>query len=401
MTASQFESSQFESNRAESVEAESRNGMPEEESSGNAPASASSSSLLPRMARRGAPVRLAASTGTALVRPGSGGTFKTSGHYIDQKLKHQYDVMERGAPSLFDLLESDELKQKVSETKGHDLQHGIRMTPEKEKIINCLMKLLNTKSVNYQGNLPAREGNYGGMRTPFPMLKFNIAELACEYTGKENSHQLSGKEISIVREMLENLANERHLIVYRRTRWEEGKHGKREEKVDRIEEYRPLIRLMKYLEGLTPDEEKRIAAGDIQLAEKKGQIVIQINPLLVDQIDTKFVEYPADINQRTALAAGGPKKVTTSIIRLRDYLMRAISANRGEGELVESISAAKMPYILGLEKYIAESRKKLVEQRVNEAIGTVEQMGLVKEVRERGGASGQKVYDFVVNRDFR
>ncbi|HLB52485.1 MAG TPA: hypothetical protein VJK48_02105, partial [Chlamydiales bacterium] len=88
-------------------------------------------------------------------------------------------------------------------------------------------------------------------------------------------------------------------------------------------------------------------------------MIIALNPLLTDQINSKYVEYPSDINKRMVIAAGGHRLVTESMIALRDYLLRELSARRFQPEINEE----KLFLILKLEKYLKSKRKKLIQQR--------------------------------------
>ena len=126
------------------------------------------------------------------------------------------------------------------------------------------------------------------------------------------------------------------------------------------------------------------------MREKKAEIIIQLNPIFIDQIDSKFIEYPTDINRITSIAAGGANKVTESISALRDYFLRAISNNKKKEITTTSINYDKLPYILGLDKYVKEGRRSLINVRIQQAIDASINMGIIAAYKEEIGAENQK-----------
>jgi hypothetical protein len=64
---------------------------------------------------------------------------------------------------------------------------------------------------------------------------------------------------------------------------------------------------------MTNKEVKALNSGDPVVREQKEALIIAFNPLLTGQIQSKYIEYPSDINGRTIIASGGPLTVTESI----------------------------------------------------------------------------------------
>lgn len=314
------------------------------------------------------------------------GKFKQSGHFVDQKLRHNFD-RDKKQISLFELVETQKVRNQI---KDERLVEGIRLTQAEDRLLNTLVRLLSKKSSDYTGNLPAEKKAYGNEREVYPRLRITPSEFYREYTEKKNP---SGKDRKEIKDTLLSLQDKKYLIIYKRHYWIEDKKKKKEERISRIEEYQSLIRVINYYDELTKEEDRDIKPGEMS---EKGEIILELNPIFTDQIDTKFIEYPNDINRLTAIASGGYKKVSESIIRMRDYLMRDISAKNKVSEINEE----RLHYQLGLDKYIKEKRKKLINLRVNDAIEFAKNMGLVKEVRKETGAVGQYKYVFILNTDF-
>jgi hypothetical protein len=122
---------------------------------------------------------------------------RVSGHYIDQKLEPLLPIPYQ--PSLFDLLDSEELKGQIRE-QGITVK-GITLTPSEDKLVNAILFLLKDKSENkdeeskdfYKGNYANSEiTNWGGQETKIPHIEISHGELYRAYTG---SSDYSGKEI--------------------------------------------------------------------------------------------------------------------------------------------------------------------------------------------------------------
>jgi len=326
-----------------------------------------------------------------------------SGHYIDQKLK--YNKPSDEPLTLFDSLE-ETTKKKIDKEYMETITEGIKLGKAEEKILNSILNLLHKKSnikINdknkpadperfYTGNLPTEKITFGGNLLTAPLLRITPHEFFTEVTG---SKDYSGKEIKDYNTALTELSSKQYLITYKRHR--KILNGKKFETViDRVEEYLPLFKIIKYYEGLSIEEDKQLDENDNKLSRNRGEIILKLNPLFIDQLDTKFILYPIDINKRTEIASGGSKKVTEAITRLRDYLLRAISNKNYE----ISINRETLPHILGLDNYIKESRKKLINQRIDESLQAVKNLDLALEIKEVTGANYQPQYQFTLNKDF-
>lgn len=323
-----------------------------------------------------------------------------AGHFTDCKL--QYNYPKNQIPSLFDIL-SPATKEKIeSSNVEFSKTIGIKLTPSEDKLINAIYKLLHDKSENqntqselfYSGNDPAQLVSYGGeeQKARSAFLRIKPTELYKEYIGEED---YSGKEIENIKNILYGLNEKKFLIIYDRKR--KIKNGNKiENRTDRIEEFQNLIKIVSYIEDMTDTEVHSLEQGESDVRNQKGELVIALNPLLTDQINSKYVEYPTDINKRTMIASGGHLHVTESINALRDYMLREISNKRYKCE----INSDKLPYILKLDNYIKAHRKKLITNRINGAIKANRNLGIILNVELTEGAMGQPKYIFHLNPDF-
>lgn len=322
--------------------------------------------------------------------------FRQSGHLTDQILKYKEPKSDQ--LSLFDLI-SPETKEQVENSSIEIKTEGIRLTPTEDKLIKALNKLLYEKSENrdiestnfYSGNLPSEKPIlYGGKGqvAQAPILKISQAELYKAYLDKDN---YSGEEIKFIKKLLYTLCEKKFLIIYDRKRKVNGKIL-----TDRIEEFVNLIKIMSYTEGLTEVELNKINNGDEELRERRGELVIGLNPIFRDQIESKYIEYPIDINKRTTIAAGGHHSLNESMITLRDYLLREISSKRFTVE----INAETLPHLLQLDKYIEQRKKKIIKERIDSAINLVKNLGILIDFKIVIGSLNQQKYIFSLNKDF-
>ena len=136
--------------------------------------------------------------------------------------------------------------------------------------------------------------------------------------------------------------------------------------------------------------------GNHKIRENKGEFIIALNPIFTDQIDTKFVEFPVDTNRRMVIAAGGHNKVTASMQILMEWMHREISAKRFRTEINED----KLPFILGLEKYVKEKRKKLLQERIDKDIQANINMGIILSVEKVPNSIGGMKWVFFLNKDY-
>lgn len=323
-----------------------------------------------------------------------------SGHLVDQKLKHT--SLSEDPNFLTNL--SSETQEKIHLFSGENIRtEGIKLTPSQDKLLNALFKLLHDKSENkniqsenfYGGNFEKEVVQYGGNgQTAYsPKIRIFPSELYKSYMDNDD---YSGADIKFIKRVLRDTESQKFLIIYERKRSIKNEKGKKEIRVDRIEDFQSLFKIISFFEGLTEEEVQTLDQGDESLREKRGELIIALNPLLTDQISSKYVEYPSDINKRTVIAAGGHRLVTESMIALRDYMLRELSARRFQSEINEE----RLFLILKLEKYLKSKRKKLIQQRVDDAIQFAKNLGLIEDYQRVIGASGQWKFIFHLSKEF-
>lgn len=325
---------------------------------------------------------------------------RQSGHLTDQKLKYQ-KPKNQNQPSLFDIL-SPEIIQKIEESKLEIKAEGIKLTPPEHKLVNALNSILYEKSQTkdskkedfYSGNEPFELVAYGvpNQKAKAAVLKFKPSELYKAYMGKDD---YTGQDILYINNILYHLESKKMLIKYDRVKKVKEKNGFKE-LTDRIEDFQPLIKILYFIPNLTNEEKENLDNKDSPVKTSRGEMIIALNPIFIDQIDTKFIELPADTNRRLVIAAGGHNKVTASMNILMEYMLREISNSRYKAEINEK----NLPFLLNLETYVKQGRKKLLQERIDKDIQAIINIGIINKVEKKPNSVGGIKYIFYLNKDY-
>ena len=313
-----------------------------------------------------------------------------AGHLVDQQLKYNYPPDKTGQISLFESLQ-DQTQRKISAAgvEQKTIIEGIRLTPSETKVIDSLCKLLNLKSQTidpdaedyFAGNIQIEHMMYGGKKTVKPKVLVSLHEITREYRGGDAP---GGKEMANVKTILTGLEKKHFLIRYlQNSRLSNGN-----QRGQILESFQPLIRILKYIDAETDTSGQEVSRTE--------QMVVALNPIFADQIKSKFIEYPGDINRRTIIAYGS-HNLSEAAIRLRDHLMREKSSKRFKPEMLQE----RLYYFL-CEKWMQEGRRKKVIEYTEKALETVTALGLITkhEVVETRAGQGKKVI-FHIDKDWK
>jgi len=252
---------------------------------------------------------------------------------------------------------------------------------------------LNLESENYytgNGDLLLAEDGYR-----LPHLKLKPIDLYRAYTGKDVSKDISGAEIAHVKKVLFELEKQMFRVTYRRVIKKEEK-GKEKEVVQLVTMNKPLFKVISFLE-LTKEEEQLLEAGQYSIRDLKEELILALNPIFIDQIKTKYIEFPFNITKRIEDAAGGPKKVTEAISLLIDYLLREKSSKRFRCE----IDYDNLMLTLGLQRLVDRGEKSRARTKVEEGIKVAETIGLLEQTEYMEGSKKQEKLIFHINPKFK
>lgn len=335
---------------------------------------------------------------------------RVAGHFVDNKLKYSTPEKNTDQLDMFQITERPRNDVHMEQVDYAVSAPGIHLSPPENKLISALIKLLNDKSETYdveskkyfKGNYfpptPSKVRNYGGTGEDVqtPVIRVKPSELYKAYLDDKN---YSGAEIQTVKNLIESLAKKNHMIFYERKRKIVNNKGQKETRTDVIKDFQPLFRVLFYTPDLTDEElanYKKNSRENVSF-EQKGEYILALNPILVDQIDQKYVEYPRDIEKQTSEAAGGPRKVTEADIALRDWILRELSNNR----TVFQVNEDKLAYMLKLHAYIQHRRKKMIQKKIDHAIEVCKKLGILDKVEAETGSKGQMKFIFYLSNPYK
>lgn len=318
--------------------------------------------------------------------------YRQSGHLVDQNLKYPRQGKENT------VIERTETQKKIADYGVQVVVEGIRLTEPESKILHALAKLLRDNSQNnnnpykddyYFGNQTSTLTVYCGKEQKAPVIRFKRADLYKAYLGKNT---YSGADAKSIDSTLAELESKKFLIRYDRVR--KVSNGKTTEiRTDRIEDFASLIKILYFYPNLTDSEKEKLDKGGLELREKKEEVVLAYHPIFIDQIDSKFVEFPDDTNRRLVIAAGGWNRVTIAMRRLMEWCLREISAKRG----VVEINEENLIPLLRLEKYAEQKRTKLLNNSIEKAIETIKAMGIIVQAEKTKNKKGGMKRKFILN----
>lgn len=321
--------------------------------------------------------------------------FKTSWDFIDQKLMTrgearsdilQYNLFDDlGDPSEWERVEGDN-DLWINELTGRGGEW---------RLINSLFQIIEDAKTSRSS-----EAKYGisvlqnydidNLRNEgVHYLRVKKKVLYKTYTG--NDHP-SGQEIKLVNKTLRNL-EKKHIRVF----WQKEKIVKGEKRYDLIEINEPLIKLARLHKDINEAERSGVLKEGEVL--DKTELIIKFNPILIDQLETRYLLYTRDIAPRIAEAAGGPKKVTGAMTQLTDYLIRAITTQKKRGEPVHGVYTDTLINKLGLSG-VRKKDTARASERLSDAIRVTKSLGLHTGTRKKTGKDGREKIEFTLNLDY-
>lgn len=264
------------------------------------------------------------------------------------------------------------------------LMIGLELSRGERKLVNCFSLMLHQRSQT----IDASKDNYFSGETsnptfqrytsnndivaPKPELRFTLYELSKVYTRKVNP---SGRDIKIVRELLESLLHKTYYVELENIEYKD-KNGD----AKRVS-WRGKIALF--------------MLGEVD----NGEVLIQLNSLFALQIRDYYVNYPINFDElleNSYLELYNSGRVSTGVYVFIDYLASIRGAkNIYKHEIYKSNLYEKINY-----KWLKESRKAKLEETINRGIEVAQRIGLLEKYEEVAGATGEIKYIFYTRKDW-
>lgn len=312
--------------------------------------------------------------------------YRQSAHLIEQKLKYQ---------------KAQGVKEKIKESRVEVKVEGIRLTEHEVKLDHILTKLLSEKSqprnsipdLFYSGNVEPKIVEYGDEKRKVPVLQFKRRELYSAYLGHDD---YGGRDAEFIDNLLIQFADKPYYIKYNRIKKIEDENGNSKVLTDVIEGDIKLIKILHFYPNLTEDERQKIDNGNIEMRKKKEEIIIVFHPIYIDQIETKFIEFPSNTTRRLQIAAGGWNKTTPSMYKLMEWSMKEMSLKRYK----QQINEVNLISMLGLDNLVKQNRKKRLQERIQKDIETIKIMGIILKAEKKLNRLGDMKWVFEFNKEY-
>ncbi len=356
------------------------------------------------------------------IREGRGEKLRSGGHLIDNILKSNKPKPKSKQLSIFDTMLQETKDKIISSGSTVELVTrrgpGIKLSKGEYRLLLSLQTLLHKKSQTtdktaedyYTGNIKPTDKNGNILKevelvkwrvkdefleVKVPRIGFTLYEITKEYYG---GLSMGGEQIRKVAKILYDLAedpNKKALMRY--TRVVDKGEGRTREYF--IERYDSLINILTagyrdFLRGKQIDE--------------KRELVVNLHPITIDQIETKYVDLPLDLTKRM-IEAYGSTNVSEITIKLVYELARAHS-NRKKlnktptGDPIYPIGTNTLYWKIA-ESYMNPKtgkalRPQLIKEYVNKSIETVKALGLLLSYEILPGESGEPTYYFTLNENW-
>jgi hypothetical protein len=304
-----------------------------------------------------------------------------------QIIENQLFYSKPGQLTLFDMLQDKKVREKVTKAKdmGIIVTEGIKPTASEERLLKSLYKIIKPRmasgTMQYDG-----EDSIGKIA----VLTFTPSELyeAYELEKCRNNRQFdySGSDRETVRNALISLSEKKFLIRYMRPFMDDQgmplyRNGEQRWRI--IESYTNLYNIVSSIEDITSSELK-----DVATVEKKTLIKLYVNPILLDQIDKNYVNYPTDMYSQIKLVYRR-QRIPDYIIQFINYLIDKYHIHKLNRNQVHEINVDNIAYMTGLSEYYEKKRQKRFTECLMNMFSVAHDIGLVHSANLVSGAHGQ------------
>ena len=257
----------------------------------------------------------------------------------------------------------DDIRQLIlgeSPETDNNLQiYGLDLSVSEEKALHAIQILLDR--TNYEGNLPGEIVQSSGWKYDgyLPKLSMTFTEYYEAYGLTKIRGQYQGRQASESLQALHNLAESRS-ICYRRQR-REGKGKKSRLVYDVVRVTKPLISFMEGYYDLEEEEADQVIAGESLPLKRKNKLVIEVSPLLVDQIDSFYLLKPTALFKEIQALQPGKRPSTINI----NFINWLLTKNHQTVRINKSTLIDRLP---PLKKLKERRRTAELKDRIQEAL---------------------------------
>ena len=256
------------------------------------------------------------------------------------------------------------------------------LSASEDRAAHALQVLLDR--TGYHGNLPSEKIYSEAWKWTgrLPRLAITYSDYFEAYGLKRMGYgSYYSHEAEIALEALASLQQPK-TAYYTRKRWI-GEGKARKPVYDVIKATRPLISITKGWQGLSQEEASRVLAGQENIPGRTTRLLIELNPLWVDEIENFYLLKPARLHAEIRDILGGGKH--SGAVSL--FIEWLLTLNRTPWRIGKELLAEK----LHLDYLIRQRKRTEVDKRLKEAFETAKELGYLLAYREE--PAGMMLFD--------
>jgi hypothetical protein len=249
---------------------------------------------------------------------------------------------------------------------------GLDLSVSEDKALSAIQILLD--QTDYQGNIPGETVSSPDYRFEgyLPKLSITYSDYYEAYGLSRIDGRYQGRQAKEALKALKSLAETRK-ICYTRTRYT-GK-GKTKKKVnDVIRVTRPLIGIMEGFKDLDDEEKNKVIAGEDLPEKRQTKLVLEISPLMVDQLDTFYLLKPKALHDEIQALLPG-KRISRPISLFLEWLLTV-------DKRIIKISKDNLANKLRMDGYIRQRKIKVIEDKIQEALEVAKDLDYLLDYKE-------------------
>lgn len=275
--------------------------------------------------------------------------------------------------------DSDKTRQlMLGETEGLELEasidtSGLDLTVSEDRALHAIQVLLD--KTGYKGNIPGETitstaFKYQGL---LPRLSVTYADYFEAYGLEIRGDQYYlGSQAQEAIQALKSLTTTRRMSYVRRS-WPGRGRGKRAQ-IDVIRVTRPLITITEGFQDLTEEETAKVVEGGDLPEKRQTRLVIDISPILVDQIDTFYILKPTALHREIKQLLGG-RRISRAVSLFLEWLLT-------KNTRTVKISKARLAERLRMDYLLEQRKPTLLETRLQEAFQVAKELEYLLDYRE-------------------
>jgi len=249
---------------------------------------------------------------------------------------------------------------------------GLDLSVSEDKALSAIQILLD--QTDYQGNLPGEQiestaYQYDGF---IPKISMTFSEYYEAYGLKKIRDQYQGRQAQEALHALRSLAETRRICYRRRKRVGKGKASRLVNDVIRV--HKPLISFMEGYKDLEEDEAQQVIDGQDLPQKRQTKLVIEVSPLLVDQIDSWYTLKPTTLHTEIQALLPG-RRISRTISLFIEWLLTLDKQSM-------KISKSNLATKLRLDSLIKQRKTSLIDKRIQEAIQVAKELEYLLDYKE-------------------